>query len=91
MLEHEVEAEEKSMTRICEVSGVAIKRPTLEITGIDEGELQAKGIDNMFNKIVVENFPNVEKEIVIQEQEVFWAPNRQDQKKTSLCHITVKD
>jgi hypothetical protein len=28
--------------------------------GIEEGEeVQAKGIDNIFNKIITENFPNV--------------------------------
>jgi hypothetical protein len=36
------------------------KRPNLIIMGIEEGEeVQAKGIDNIFNKIITENFPNV--------------------------------
>jgi hypothetical protein len=35
--------------------------------GIEEGEeVQAKGIHNIFNKIVTENFPNLEKVIPIQ-------------------------
>jgi hypothetical protein len=36
--------------------------------GIEEGEkLQAKGICNIFNKIITENLPNLEKDLSIQE------------------------
>jgi hypothetical protein len=39
----------------------SIKRLNLRIMGIEEGEeVQAKGIHNIFNKIVMENFPNIE-------------------------------
>jgi hypothetical protein len=38
--------------------------------GIDEGEeVQANGIRNIFNNIIAEHFPNLEKEIPIQVQE----------------------
>jgi hypothetical protein len=38
--------------------------------GIKEGEeVQAKGIHNTFNKIIAQNFPNLEKELSIQVQE----------------------
>jgi hypothetical protein len=38
--------------------------------GIEEGEeVQAKGIHNIFNKIITENFPNLEKAMPIQVQE----------------------
>jgi hypothetical protein len=38
-----------------------IKRPYLRITGIEGGEeVQAKGICNVSNKIITENFPNLE-------------------------------
>jgi archaeosine-15-forming tRNA-guanine transglycosylase len=44
-----------------------IKRPNLRIMGIEEGEeVQAKGMHNIFNKIITENFPNLEKAILIQ-------------------------
>jgi hypothetical protein len=37
--------------------------------GIEEGEeVQAKGIYNIFNKIITENFPNLEKTMPIQVQ-----------------------
>jgi hypothetical protein len=40
----------------------SIKRPNLRIMGIKEGEeMQAKGIHNIFNKIITEDFPNLEK------------------------------
>jgi archaeosine-15-forming tRNA-guanine transglycosylase len=48
----------------------SIKRPNLRIMGIEEGEeVQDKGICNIFNKIIVENFPNLEKELSIQIQD----------------------
>jgi hypothetical protein len=43
--------------------------------GIEEGkEVQAKGMHNIFNKIITENFPNLEKAMPIQVQE---APEHQ--------------
>ena len=37
-----------------------IKRPNLRIIGIEEGEeSQLKGPENIFNKIMEENFPNI--------------------------------
>jgi Mg2+ and Co2+ transporter CorA len=44
----------------------SIKRPNLRIIGIEEEELQAKGICNIFNKIIIEYFPNLERTIPIQ-------------------------
>jgi chromosome segregation ATPase len=45
----------------------SIKRPNLRIMGIEEGEkVQAKGIHNIFNKIITENVPNLEKARPIQ-------------------------
>jgi hypothetical protein len=38
--------------------------------GIEEGEeMQAKGMHNIFNKIITENFPNLEKSMPTQVQE----------------------
>jgi hypothetical protein len=55
-----------------------MKRPTLRIMGIEEGEVQAKGIHNIFNKIITEIFPNLKNVLPIQEQEVSMTPNRVD-------------
>jgi chromosome segregation ATPase len=47
----------------------SIKRLNLRIIGIEEGkEVQAKAIHNIFNKIITENFPNLEKAMPIQVQ-----------------------
>jgi hypothetical protein len=34
--------------------------------GIEEEEVQAKGICNIFNKIITENFPNLQKAMLIE-------------------------
>jgi hypothetical protein len=48
--------------------------------GIEEGEeVQEKGMHNILNKIITENFPNLEKTVLIQVQETFRTPNRPDQ------------
>jgi hypothetical protein len=53
--------------------------------GIEEvEEMQAKGIHNIFNKIITENFPNLKKVLSIQVQEATKTPNILDQNRTSL-------
>jgi hypothetical protein len=50
---------------------------------IKEGEeVQAKGMCNIFNKIIREKFPNLEKTMPIQVQEASRIPNRPDQNRT---------
>jgi hypothetical protein len=62
----------------------SIKRPNLRTMGTEEGEeVQANGIHNIFNKIITENFPNLQKTIPIQVQEASSTPNRLDQNRTS--------
>jgi hypothetical protein len=61
--------------------------------GIKEGYcylMQAKGMCNIFKKIITENFPNLEKEVSIQVQEASRTPNRLDQNRTSPQHIIIK-
>jgi hypothetical protein len=59
--------------------------------GIEEGEeVQAKGMCNIFNKIIKENFPNLDKTMPIQIQEDSRTPNRLDQKRTTPRHIIIK-
>jgi hypothetical protein len=49
---------EKKMQKVTD----SIKRSNLRIMGIEEGEEgQEKGMHNIFNKIITENFPNLEK------------------------------
>jgi hypothetical protein len=69
----------------------SIKRPNLSIMGIEEREaVQAKGIYNIFNKIITENFPSLEKVMPIQEQEASRTPNRCDQNRTTHDKLSLK-
>jgi hypothetical protein len=58
--------------------------------GVEEEEIQTKGIDNLFNRIIAEKFPNFEKERVTQVQEAYRTPNCQDQKRNTPRHIIIK-
>jgi chromosome segregation ATPase len=69
----------------------SIKRPNVRIMAIEVGEeVQAKGILNIFNNIVTESFPNLEKVLPIQLQEASRTPNRLDQNRTSPWYIIIK-
>jgi hypothetical protein len=62
----------------------SIKRPNLRIMGIEEEEgVQAEGIHNIFNKIITENFPNLEKTMPIQVQETYRTSKRLDKSRTN--------
>jgi hypothetical protein len=52
--------------------------------------VQAKGICNIFNKIIKENVPNLDKVMSIQVQEASRTPNRLDQTRTTTQHIIIK-
>ena len=55
-----------------------------------EGEEEKQDIENLFEKIMKENFPNLEKEINSQVQEVQKVPIKMDSKGTTSRHITIK-
>jgi hypothetical protein len=58
---------------------------------IEEGEeMQAKGICSIVNKIITENFPNLEKTMPIQVQEASRTPNRPDQNRTTYDILSLK-
>jgi hypothetical protein len=68
-----------------------LRRPNLRIFGIEENEdSQLKGPENVFNKIIEENFPNLKKEMAIKVQEAYITPNKWDQKRKSSHHIIIK-
>ena len=63
-----------------------MKRPNLRIIGIEEGEeIQLKGAEGIFNKIIEENFPNLKKDMPMKVQEAYRTPNRVDHKKNPLA------
>ena len=65
-----------------------IKWANLCITGIPEEK--EKGIENIFKEIMVENFPNLKKEINIQIQEAQRAPNKLNPNRPTPRHIIIK-
>jgi len=68
-----------------------MKRPNLRIIGIEENEdSQLKRPENVFNKIIEENFPNLKKEKAIKVQEAYRTPNKGDQRRKSSHHIIIK-
>ena len=65
-----------------------IKCTNIRIIGVSE-EKQKKGYEKIFKEIIVENFPNMEKEIVNQVQEVQRVPYRMNPKRNTR-HILIK-
>ena len=53
-----------------------IKHTNIQIIGVPEEEEKKKGYEKFFEEIIVENFPNMEKEIVNQVQEIQRVPCR---------------
>ena len=53
-----------------------IKRTNTQIIGVPEEEEKKKGTEKIFEDIIVENFPNMGKEIVNQVQEAQRVPYR---------------
>ena len=60
------------------------------ILGIKESkDPQLRGPINIFNKII-EDFPNLKKEMPMNIQEAYRTSTRLDQKKITSCHIIIK-
>jgi hypothetical protein len=87
LLVNQLKTCEKKMQELTD----SIKRPNLRIMGIEEGEeVKAKGMHNIFNKIMTENFPNLEKSMLIQVQKASRTPNRPDQNRNTPRHFNIK-
>ena len=67
-----------------------IKRTTIRITGVPEEEGKKKRTEKIFEEIIVENFPNMGKEIVNQVQEAQRVPYRINPKKNTPRHMLIK-
>ena len=67
-----------------------MKRNNIRIIGIPEGEEEEQGIENLFEKVMMENFPNLIIEKVIQIQESQKVPNKRKTKRPTARHILIK-
>ena len=66
------------------------KCTNFQITGVPEEEEKKKGPEKIFEEIIVENFPNMGKEIAIQIQEVQRVPYRINPRRNTPRHILIK-
>ena len=66
-----------------------ITRTNIRITGVP-GEEKKKGYEKIFEEIIVEKFPNMEKEIVNQVQEEQRVPYRINPRRNTPRHILIK-
>ena len=62
----------------------------IRIIGVPEKEEKKKGYEKNFEEIIVENFPNKEKEIVNQVQDAQRVPYRTNSRRNTPRHIQVK-
>ena len=66
------------------------KRSNIQIIGVPEGEEEEQEIENFFEKIMKENFPNLAKEMDFQEvQEAQRVPKKLDPRKHTPRHIII--
>ena len=55
-----------------------------------KGEEKEQGIENLFEKVMMENFPNLMREKVTQIQETQRVPNKKNPKRPTARHIIIK-
>ena len=67
-----------------------IKCTNIHIVRVPDGEGREKGPEKVFEEIIVENFPNMEKEMVTQVQEVQRVPGRINPRRNTPRHIEIK-
>ena len=66
-----------------------MKHNNIHIIGIPEGE-EEQGTENLFEKVMMENVPNVMRENVTQIQESQTVPIKRNPKRTTSRHIIIK-
>ena len=66
------------------------KCTNVQIIGVPEEEEKKKRSEKIFEEIIVENFPNMGKEIVNQIQEAQRVPYRINARKNTPRHILIK-
>ena len=62
----------------------------IQIIGVPEGKEEEQEIENLFEKIIKENFPNLANEVDFQEvQEAQRVPKKLDPKRNTPRHIII--
>ena len=68
----------------------SIKHTHIRLIGVPEEEEKKKGYEKIFEEIIVENFPNMEKEIVNEVQEAQRVPYRIRPRRNTPRHMLIK-
>ena len=66
-----------------------MKHNNIHIIGIPEGE-EEQGIEKLFEKVMMENFPNLRREKVTQIQQTQRVPSKRNSKRPTGRHIIIK-
>ena len=67
-----------------------MKRNNIHIIGIPEGKEEEQGIENLCEKVMMENLPNLSREKVTQIQESQRVPSKRKPKRTTARNIIIK-
>ena len=67
-----------------------MKRSNVRIIGIPEGVEKNRGLEEIFEQIVAENFPNLTRETSIRVQEAERTPSKLNQDKPTPRHVIVQ-
>ena len=67
-----------------------MKLNNIHIIGIPEGEEEEQGIENLFENVMMENFPNLMRKKVTQIQETQRVPSKRNPKRPTARHIIIK-
>ena len=65
-----------------------MKRNNIHIIGIPEGEEEEQGIENLFEKVIMENFPNLMKKSY--KSRKHRVPIKRNPKRPTARHIIIK-
>ena len=67
-----------------------MKHNNILIIGIPGGGEEEQGTENLFEKVMMENFPNLSGEKVTQIQETQRVPSKRNPKRPTSRHIIIK-
>ena len=67
-----------------------MKHKNIRIIGIQEREEEEQGIENLFEKVMMENLPNLMREKVTQIQETQRVPSKRKPKRSTARQIIIK-
>ena len=86
MKKHEFKKEEERLRNLQDI----FKHSNIRIIGVPEGEEEEQKIENLFEQIMKENFPNLAKEIDFQEvQEAQKVPKKLGPRRNTPRHIII--